>query len=109
MMELPRMRNGETWLRMQTGGRSIWYGGDVFLNMLSMTGVAGFFIRCAGMGPGFRMNPISRRFMMLDCCVTLPWAQVQLTDHPPDVLIPGHGTSLECDGLLEKMRGLIGR
>ncbi|MFT4977169.1 MAG: hypothetical protein ACI8S6_003074 [Myxococcota bacterium] len=105
LVELPRMRNGETMLRTVVGGKVAWYGGDVFLNVGALPGMMGLFMRAMGMGPGFVVNPVSRRVMMLDRAAVKAWAAEALGD--VGMVIPGHGDVLVADGLGERMLGML--
>ena len=106
LVQLPRMRNGETFLRARAGSKTVWYGGDVFLNMTGLSGVMGFFFRTVGMGPGFVVNPINRWFMMRDRAAVSDWAKEALVG--VDVVIPGHGEILEEAGLEARMVEMLG-
>ncbi|MFT5685575.1 MAG: hypothetical protein ACI8RZ_006529 [Myxococcota bacterium] len=101
LFELPRMRNGETMLRTTVDSKIAWYGGDVFLNVTDLPGVMGFFLSRIGMGPGFVVNPINRRVMMLDRGAVKAWAMEMLGE--VGVVIPGHGEVLVEDGLGARM------
>jgi hypothetical protein len=105
LIELPDMRNGETFLRTTVDGKGAWYGGDVFLNMAALPGALGRVLGLIGMGPGFVVNPINRRVMMRDRAAVRAWAAETLSD--VGVLIPGHGEVLAEAGLAERMIAML--
>lgn len=104
----PGTRTGETWMRVEVGGRVAWIVGDAFFHLpRTPRTAAGLFLRLSGTTPGLRIGATFRWGHLRDRTAYREWVSRQLDADDPAVLVPAHGDVLSDAGLAQRLRELL--
>ncbi len=106
LLELPDMRSGEVWLSCG-GPDPALYCGDAFANLRASGAFSAAFLWAFGFGQGLSRNPWQRRLMALDRPGYDRWLRATIDRIEPALLIPGHGSALRTDDLIERLHALL--
>jgi len=97
----PHMKRQDVFARVDTKEGSIWFSNDVLGNSpeLPKSFMLRFLFKITRSGPGFSVNRLALKFLGIGKPDFRDWLVGQMKDHPPHVLVPGHGNVLEGDDL----------
>ena len=69
-----------------------------------------FLMWALGFRKGLSVNRFGCRFVMkVERPAFATWLQAELTDHPPHILVPGHGPAIREAELLSRLPEIIAR
>jgi hypothetical protein len=104
----PGLKNGEVWLRVETGAGVAWAVTDAFFNMpVSPRGLAGLFLRMTSTVPGLCLGSTFRWVGVRDRDTYRAWLLERIAHDKPRILIPAHGAVVVNDAELpEKLTDL---
>jgi len=101
IMAPPHMKRQDVFARVETKAGSIWFSNDVLANTAELPKNFMFrlMFKITRSGPGFTVNRLVLKFLGIRKPEFRDWLVGQMTDHPPHVLVPGHGDVLQGDDL----------
>lgn len=105
----PHLRTSDTMARIQTNQGAIWYVTEIVGNRAApeKSVILRLLFWMTKSGPGFAVNKLVCLAMLKDKKKFRAWLLDELRQHPPHVLVVGHGKPLNSEGLPDKLTALI--
>ena len=102
------LKNGETWLRVQTRRGMAWIVSDTIVNYANIPkGIGGWRYLVRGLGPGMRI-PMFHKMMAIESTGALrSWIFERIREDRPAVLIPLHGAPIASPDLPRRLRAFV--
>ncbi len=109
LIELPRVRGGETLVRVKNGAHVAWYLTHLITNMPTLPPEFPFkhLFAWTKSGPGLRPNGVFSMFLVKDKRALHGMLRAELDRLPPTIFVPCHGHDV-VEGVAEKLRELLG-
>jgi glyoxylase-like metal-dependent hydrolase (beta-lactamase superfamily II) len=106
----PGYKTGETILSVATTRGSVWYTGDLLVNIPRLPPPpAKWLFTMTDSAPGFRLFRLAVWFMVKDKRKLKSWALARVDKHPPAVVVPAHGPAVEAPDLPGQTRKQLER
>ena len=102
------LKNGETWMRVQTRRGMAWIVADTLVNYQNIPpGIAGWRYAIRGLGPGLRIPMWHKMTGIEEKGLLRSWIFERIREDRPAVLIPLHGTPLASPDLPRRLRAFV--
>ena len=106
----PGFKTGETILALDSKRGPVWYTGDLLVNMQQLPPPPiGWLFSLTKSGPGFRLFRLAVSLFVKDKPALREWMLARLDQHPPAIVVPGHGVAFEASDAAEQARTQIRR
>ncbi len=105
----PGMKIPDTMVRIDTPTGAIWYANDLVFNLARPPGnifVRALF-RITKTAPGFRAGGLPAKLMVKDKRAFRDWWIAELEQHPPRVVVPGHGPPVLDAAQVGKLAAMV--
>lgn len=108
--DAPGFKTGETILIVGSSRGAVWFTGDLIVNMQRLPGPPlRWLFSMTDSGPGFRLFRLATMLFVKDKRAVREWTLARIDEHPPSVVIPGHGPAYDAIDIAEEMRRQIRR
>lgn len=109
LLEPAGTRMGETWVRIDHGGKNIWIVCDAFFNMprLSSRLITRLIQKLLSAAPGLKISALVKYGLVKDRGTYKSWVMEQIEKDRPALLVPAHGDILSADDLPDKLKSLM--
>ena len=93
VIETASSKCGETWARAKIAGGYAWYASDLLCNLDKMPSsfMARVLFKLTKTGTGYRVFGLAAKFIVKDKHATFSGMLADIKQHPPTVMVPGHG------------------
>jgi glyoxylase-like metal-dependent hydrolase (beta-lactamase superfamily II) len=103
--EAPGFKSGETILSVDAKQGPVWFTSDVLTNLQRFPGPPlGWLFTLTGSAPGFRLFRLSTWIFVKNRPALREWMLARLDEHPPVIVVPGHGPAFEAADVAERAR-----
>lgn len=106
--DAPGFKTAESLWCVDTALGAVWYAGDLLANIERMPGPPiRWLFTLSGSAPGFRLFRLAVWRAVRDRPALRAWALARFEEHPPAVVVPGHGPPLRAPDVAERARDAI--
>lgn len=104
----PDMKVPDVFARVEVDGGYIWYSNDVLVNMpkLPSNPIVKAMFKWTRSGPGFVVNRLVMKFLRGGPAFG-PWLKREIAEHPPKVVVPGHGFAVVEGDVAAQTRAVL--